>query len=107
MNTKSTTPADVMIGNNIRAVRKLRGMSQETLAAGIGKTFQQVQKYEKATNRVSCSTMLEMCRVLNCEPADIIGRPGNEPVDVAEAYLSRENDLRNRINMAVNILKEV
>ena len=106
MNTKSTTAIDVMIGNNIRAVRKLRGMSQEKLAEGIGKTFQQVQKYEKATNRVSCSTMLVMCRVLNCEPADIIGRPDGESIDVAESFLTREAELRDRMQRAIKVLQD-
>src|SRR5436853_7611903 len=46
-------PEDVEIGRKIRALRLERGLSQSRLADGIGLTFQQVQKYEKGTNRVS------------------------------------------------------
>ena len=43
---------DAMVGRNIRLQRLARGLSQTALADGIGITFQQVQKYEKGTNRV-------------------------------------------------------
>ena len=45
--------------------RKELGISQERLAEAIGLTFQQVQKYERAANRVSASKLWEMSRVLN------------------------------------------
>ena len=48
---------DVEIGRKIRALRLERGLSQSTLADGIGLTFQQVQKYEKGTNRVSAGRL--------------------------------------------------
>jgi len=46
---------DIEIGQKIRALRLERGLSQSGLAEGIGLTFQQVQKYEKGTNRVSAA----------------------------------------------------
>jgi len=45
--------------------RKELGISQERLAESIGLTFQQVQKYERAANRVSASKLWEMARALN------------------------------------------
>jgi transcriptional regulator with XRE-family HTH domain len=57
-------PVDRHVGLRIRMRRKELGMSQERLAESIGLTFQQVQKYERATNRVSASKLWEMAKVL-------------------------------------------
>lgn len=64
---------DVEIGRRIRAKRNERGMSQSVLAEGLNITFQQVQKYEKGSNRLSCASLLRACVILGCEPLDIIG----------------------------------
>jgi transcriptional regulator with XRE-family HTH domain len=56
---------DVEIGRKIRALRLKRGLSQSRLAAGIGLTFQQVQKYEKGTNRVSAGRLQRIADLLN------------------------------------------
>src|SRR5947207_8309636 len=58
---------DVEIGRKIRALRLDRGLSQSDLANGIGLTFQQVQKYEKGTNRVSAGRLQKI--------ADLLGTP--------------------------------
>jgi transcriptional regulator with XRE-family HTH domain len=50
-------PIDVLVGKRIRMRRLLLGMNQETLAKGLGLTFQQVQKYENGANRVSASRL--------------------------------------------------
>src|SRR2546421_994234 len=57
--------ADVEIGRKIRALRLERGLSQSDLADGIGLTFQQVQKYEKGTNRVSAGRLVQIADKLN------------------------------------------
>lgn len=57
-------PIDVHVGLRIRLRRKEMGVSQEKLAEAIGLTFQQVQKYERAANRVSASKLYEMARAL-------------------------------------------
>jgi DNA-binding XRE family transcriptional regulator len=49
---KDIEPVDVEVGARIKERRKLLGLSQANLAEKIGVTFQQVQKYEKGTNRV-------------------------------------------------------
>jgi transcriptional regulator with XRE-family HTH domain len=64
VSTKSTTPADHRIGQRIRLCRLNLGMSQEALATALGLTFQQVQKYERGTNRVSASRLGEIAGVL-------------------------------------------
>src|SRR6185503_20465303 len=56
---------DVEIGRKIRALRLQRGLSQSGLAEGIGLTFQQVQKYEKGTNRVSAGRLQRIADMLN------------------------------------------
>lgn len=55
--------ADVQVGANIRRLRSLRAMSQTDLAEHLGITFQQIQKYEKGTNRVSASRLVKMASV--------------------------------------------
>lgn len=56
---------DRLVGSNIRAQRLSLHMSQETLALSLGISFQQIQKYEKGTNRVSASRLYEMSRILH------------------------------------------
>lgn len=56
---------DVEIGQKIRTLRLQRGLSQSSLAEGIGLTFQQVQKYEKGTNRVSAGRLQKIADMLN------------------------------------------
>ena len=56
---------DIEIGRKIRALRLERGLSQSGLADGIGLTFQQVQKYEKGTNRVSAGRLQRIAELLN------------------------------------------
>jgi transcriptional regulator with XRE-family HTH domain len=58
-------PVDRHVGLRIRMRRKELGVSQERLAEALGLTFQQVQKYERAANRVSASKLFEIARALN------------------------------------------
>lgn len=55
---------DQRIGQNIRSARLAAGASQEKLAAEIGVTFQQVQKYEKGVNRVAASRLYQIAQAL-------------------------------------------
>ncbi|MDB5467842.1 MAG: transcriptional regulator, Cro/CI family [Phenylobacterium sp.] len=57
-------PIDRHVGLRIRMRRKELGVSQEKLAEALGLTFQQVQKYERAANRVSASKLWEVARSL-------------------------------------------
>ncbi len=63
---------DVIVGANIRNRRSLIRMSQSDLGAAVGVTFQQVQKYEKGTNRVSASKLVEIARTLKCTATDLL-----------------------------------
>ena len=55
---------DILVGRRIRAARLLREMSQEDLASKVGVTFQQIQKYEKAENRISASRLFDLAHAL-------------------------------------------
>jgi len=61
---KSPNPADKHVGSRVRMRRLMCDMSQTILADALGVTFQQVQKYEKGTNRISASRLQQMARVL-------------------------------------------
>src|SRR5882672_3836956 len=58
-------PIDVHVGQRIRQRRSLLGMSQEKVAQALGLTFQQVQKYERGTNRVGSSRLFDLTRILS------------------------------------------
>lgn len=80
-------PVDVYIGSKVKARRRLLGLSQEELAKSIGLTFQQVQKYEKGTNRISVSRLVDICRSLKT-PVDYFF-DGSGPLAPAKAQPAR------------------
>ena len=64
MSIKFPNPTDKYVGSRVRMRRLMLHMSQERLADQLGLTFQQVQKYEKGTNRISASRLQEISRIL-------------------------------------------
>lgn len=62
--TKRPNPIDTYVGSRVRLRRKVLGLSQEKLGDRLGITFQQIQKYEKGTNRVGASRLQAMATVL-------------------------------------------
>jgi len=64
----SATPVDQHVGKMLRAIRKAKGVNQEQLAAALGISFQQVQKYELGANRVSASKMFAAAQFLEVAP---------------------------------------
>ena len=56
--TRSTGPIDKYLGDRLRARRIMMKMSQDDLGKSLGVTFQQIQKYEKGTNRMSAALMV-------------------------------------------------
>ncbi len=57
-------PIDVHVGNRVRLRRLMLGMSQETLGKALGLTFQQIQKYEKGSNRIGASRIFKLSELL-------------------------------------------
>jgi transcriptional regulator with XRE-family HTH domain len=64
MTAKSSSAVDRFISEKVLKRRREVGMTQQALAASLGVTFQQVQKYEKGTNRISAGRLLAIARVL-------------------------------------------
>ncbi len=62
--TKAPSPVDKHVGSRVRMRRIMLGMSQEKLGEALGLTFQQVQKYEKGTNRIGASRIQQIAEIL-------------------------------------------
>jgi DNA-binding transcriptional regulator YiaG len=78
---KAPNPIDKHVGSRMRMRRMMLAMSQEKLADGLGLTFQQVQKYEKGTNRISASRLREMT-IRKKRPRNV-SQPAKLVVDIA------------------------
>jgi transcriptional regulator with XRE-family HTH domain len=93
--SRSVTAVDTHIGQKIRARRTLLGLSQTKLADAAGITFQQIQKYEKGTNRVGASRLQQFSEALGVPPSYFFeGAPtvGKKQPAPQEGELS-ENDI--------------
>jgi len=74
-------PIDKHVGSRVRIQRAQLNMSQETLAKAIGLTFQQVQKYEKGTNRMGSSRLQQIANALQVPVTFFFeGAPGHVKV---------------------------
>jgi transcriptional regulator with XRE-family HTH domain len=74
---KQPHPIDKHVGGRVRMYRVKANMSQELLGTQLGLTFQQVQKYEKGTNRMGASRLHQISEILNIPVASLFeGLPG-------------------------------
>ncbi len=64
MTKKAPNPIDKHVGSRVRMRRMMLSMSQEKLGDALGLTFQQVQKYEKGTNRIGASRLQQISHIL-------------------------------------------
>jgi transcriptional regulator with XRE-family HTH domain len=78
-------PLDVAVGVRLRVVRNHRGLTQTQLAEALGVTFQQVQKYERGTNRISTSALVRAAAALGVSVAELVGE--GLPAGVREGTL--------------------
>ena len=69
MAKKAPNPIDKHVGSRVRMRRMMLGMSQEKLGDALGLTFQQVQKYEKGTNRIGASRLQQISQILQVSVA--------------------------------------
>jgi transcriptional regulator with XRE-family HTH domain len=97
MAKKAPNPIDKHVGSRVRMRRMMLGMSQEKLGDALGLTFQQVQKYEKGTNRIGASRLQQISHILQVPVAfffegapHLAGTPGPEGMADAPspAYVS-------------------
>ena len=88
-NKKKPNPIDIHVGSRIRLRRTMLGMSQEKLGESLGITFQQIQKYEKGTNRVGASRLQNISNILTVPVSfffeDAPGDNNVDPSGMAEA----------------------
>jgi transcriptional regulator with XRE-family HTH domain len=94
---KAPNPTDKHVGSRVRMRRMMLGMSQEKLGDALGLTFQQVQKYEKGTNRIGASRLQQISHILQvpvsfffegAPGAQISGRGGDIGDAPSPAYVS-------------------
>lgn len=87
-NKKKPNPTDVHVGSRIRLRRNMIGLSQEKLGESLGITFQQIQKYEKGTNRVGASRLQAISEILGVPVSfffeDVPGADNDSPRGFAE-----------------------
>lgn len=67
---------DVTVGQNVRTLRVQRKLSQEKLGEALGVTFQQVQKYEKGSNRISSSKLSQIAKFFQVDVATLFSGTG-------------------------------
>ena len=92
---KAPNPIDKHVGSRVRMRRMMLAMSQEKLGDALGLTFQQVQKYEKGTNRIGASRLQQISLILQVPvsfffegapaPAGTAAEPGDAP---SSAYVT-------------------
>jgi transcriptional regulator with XRE-family HTH domain len=114
-------PIDVHVGRRIRIRRSLIGMSQQTLADGLGLSFQQVQKYEDGVNRLSASRLSAVADILRmpilfffddlhpaATPAEREARERMERAETLELiryyYAIKDEGVRNRFGDLVKAI---
>lgn len=114
MSAKIPNPIDAYVGSRVRTRRLMLGMSQERLAEQIGVTFQQVQKYEKGTNRIGASRLQAIASVLAVPVAFFFQQDNTQPLntdglgaingleDLSEFLTSKEGLSLNKAFMKIN-----
>lgn len=79
---------DREIGARLKLLRELAGLTQSALGSGIGVTFQQIQKYEKGSNRISCAALLKIAEILKRPYQDFLEglspSAGNDPSPIID-----------------------
>ena len=86
---KSPNPTDKHVGARVRMRRMMLGMSQEKLGDALGLTFQQVQKYEKGSNRIGASRLQHIAQILQVPVSFFFdGGPASEGTRGAAALAS-------------------
>src|SRR5262247_3604860 len=94
MAKKAPNPIDKHVGSRVRMRRMMLSMSQEKLGDALGLTFQQVQKYEKGTNRIGASRLQQIAEVLRVpiefffEGVPHVTSQGVVASDVAPGYMA-------------------
>jgi len=112
MRARAPNAIDVLVGSRIRLFRMRRKLSQSALGKTLGVTFQQIQKYERGTNRVGASRLMALAEALDVPVSEFFvgagggGKERQSPVSkisafdaqtfrIAEAFVTlSDNELR-------------
>lgn len=106
---KTPEPTDKHVGSRVRMRRMTLRMSQSTLGDQLGISFQQVQKYEKGSNRIGASRLEQIARILQVQPAFFFEKPGVPGLLVAAgseppAYLDQFLASREGLDLAKHFM---
>jgi|tagenome__1003787_1003787.scaffolds.fasta_scaffold14653889_1 transcriptional regulator with XRE-family HTH domain len=85
MGPKQPDLIDRVVGQRLRTLRQAAGMSQGALGQASGITFQQIQKYEKGTNRISVGRLVHLAKALGTTTAVLLAEPFKETLAAKEA----------------------
>jgi transcriptional regulator with XRE-family HTH domain len=96
---------DCHVGGRIRLRRTLVGMTQEDLARALGISYQQLQKYETAGNRVSAGRLYEIAEALGVEMSYFFEDIGGEPSEVRTVPQAHGGTQRSTIDIVQNFSK--
>src|SRR5262245_24161970 len=94
MEAKKPNPIDRHVGSRVRMRRLMLHMSREKIGAGLGRTFQQVQKYEKGTNRIGASRLQQISEILQVpvafffDGAPVLPGANEQNAKASPAYLN-------------------
>jgi transcriptional regulator with XRE-family HTH domain len=87
MTKKGPDSRDIEVGQRVRTFRLQKGLSQEKLGDALGLTFQQIQKYEKGTNRIGAGRIQRIAEILDVPVTDFFTprkRGGTVSSDICE-----------------------
>lgn len=107
MAKKKPHPADIYAGQQLRAARIMLGYSQTDIANHCGITFQQVQKYERGTNRISVSRLSELCKFLK-QPVTFFfeSGAGNSKVVANALAVRKMRKIKRRVDEIHRMINE-
>lgn len=88
MKTRQTNKIDLEVSKRLKQRRLELGLTQEQLANAVGVTFQQIQKYERGTNRISSSNLFALARILRTEITYFFESHDKGNLEFADAALS-------------------
>jgi transcriptional regulator with XRE-family HTH domain len=103
---RSPDRLDIEVGRRVRTFRLQKGLSQEKLGAQLGLTFQQVQKYEKGTNRIGAGRLQRIADILKIPVADFFTSHKQGGVAPAELFKLLDTAAALRLMRAYSRIRE-
>ncbi len=100
-NSTQPNPVDVYVGSKLKQRRMLMGLSQKQMAAVLGVTFQQVQKYENGVNRISASRLWDISKILKA-PVEFFFDGMNEGISNQSPMMLRNGNVPETDNKTDN-----